>query len=329
MKVMKVTKEAKIGLFAVITIAALFWGLNFLKGKNVFSPSYTYYAIYTRVDGLKPTNDVMLSGYKVGTVKSIQFEDGFTGNLIVAIQVEKKYPIPLGSVVKLISSDIMGGKAIRLEISENKNFHQPYDTINASIETGLLDQIVYEMGPMKDKAESLMSGMESVMIVLQEVFKEDNLNNLDQSFLSLRNSLENIETISRSMGSLLGSDSSKFNLIVSNLDSITSNLKGNKEKINTAIENFSSISDSIAKSNISSMLAHADSTLMQLNDITSKINKGNGTMGMLLHNDTLYNNLEKASRNLELLLLDIKTNPRRYINFSIIDLSRDRYEKNK
>ena len=126
---MRITREAKIGIFAVISLAVLFWGVNFLKGKNIFSRTNTYYAVFNRVDGLKPTNDVLLSGYKVGLVKSIKFEEGHTGRLIVTLLVEKRYQIPRNSIVKLISADLMGGKAIRLDVPPNDEFHKTGDTL--------------------------------------------------------------------------------------------------------------------------------------------------------------------------------------------------------
>ncbi|MFP4555975.1 MAG: MlaD family protein [Bacteroidales bacterium] len=326
---MKVTKEAKIGLFAVVCLAVLFWGLNFLKGRNVFSRTNTYYAVFERVDGLKPTNDVMLSGYKIGTVRSINFEDDNSDNLIVALQIEKRYNIPVNSNIKLISSDIMGGKAIRLELSHNKTFHNAGDTLKASIETGLLDQVMFEMAPIKDKAESLMVNMDNALKGLVDILNEENKKNIDQSISSMRSSLENIDELSQSVNNMFGQDTSKFKRMLSNVHSITKNLKDNNQKIDSAIQNFASISDTLARANLSNTLAQTDSAMIALNQIANKINKGEGTLGMMLHNDTLYHNFEDAARNLELLLLDMKLNPKRYINFSLIDFSRNRYEKEK
>ncbi|MFO8022079.1 MAG: MlaD family protein [Perlabentimonas sp.] len=326
---MKITKEAKIGIFAVVCLAVLFWGLNFLKGRNVFSRTNTYYAVFERVDGLKPTNPVMLSGYKIGTVRSIDFEEDNTGNLIVAIQVEKRYDIPIRSEVKLVSADIMGGKAIRIELSQNNGFHNAGDTLYASIETGLLDQVMYEMAPIKEKAESLMVNMDNALKVIVDIFNEENKKNIDQSIGSMRSSLKNVDDLTHSVNQLFGQDTSKFNIMLSNVHSITENLKANNQKIDSAIQNFASISDTLARSNLANTLTQADSAMIALNQIATKINRGEGSMGMMLNNDTLYNNLEDAARNLELLLLDMKLNPKRYINFSLIDFSRNRYEKDK
>ena len=326
---MRITKEAKIGIFAVISLAALFWGVNFLKGKNIFSRTNTYYAIFNRVDGLKPTNDVLLSGYKVGLVKSIKFEEGHTGRLIVTLLVEKKYQIPRNSIVKLISADLMGGKAIRLEVTPNDEFHQSGDTLKSSIETGLLDQLVFEMVPIKEKAERLMEDMEIALEVIAKVFNEQNRDNLTQSIESLRSSLGNIDELTGELNGMLSDDEGKLLQIVNNVHSISQNLKDNSDDIDLIVKNISSISDTLAKANLSQTLAQTDSAMVSFNQIVTKINRGEGSMGMLINNDTFYNNLENASRNLELLLYDMKVNPKRYVNISLFDFSRTKYQKEK
>jgi phospholipid/cholesterol/gamma-HCH transport system substrate-binding protein len=326
---MKIKREAKIGLFTVICLATLFWGINFLKGKNVFSRTNTFYAVYNRVDGLKVTNDVVLSGYKVGSVKSIKFEEGHTGRIIVALLIEKKYLVPVNSVAKLISSDIMGGKAIRLELSPNQEYHEQGDTLISSIETGLLDQLIYEMVPIKEKAETLMDDLGRVLKSLDQVLNTQNQENLNKSFASLSSSLQNIDSASLSLNELLNSDSSDLKKMLSNMNELTYRLKNNTSGIDTVINNFASISDTLANANIGRILAQTDSALYSVNQLITSINAGEGSMGALMKNDTLYLNLEQSAKNLELLLYDMKVNPKRYINFSLFDFSRDRYVKSK
>lgn len=326
---MKITREAKIGIFTVLCVATLIWGVNFLKGKNIFSQTNTFYTVFKRVDGLKVTNSVMLSGYKVGTVKSIRFEEGNTGRLIVALLIEKKYDIPKNSVAKLISADIMGGKAIRLDLSTNSEFHRQGDTLVSSIETGLLDQLIFEMVPVKEKAETLMEDMEKVMEVITQVFNQDNRENLNHSFASLRRTLENFDKASASVDIMLSSENSKYKQILDNVAHFSSSLKTNTAGIDSIINNLAAITDTLAQANIAHTLAQADSALYAINQLITKINEGQGTVGALMHNDTLYHNLERSAKNLELLLYDMKVNPKRYINFSLIDFSRTRYTEEK
>jgi phospholipid/cholesterol/gamma-HCH transport system substrate-binding protein len=314
---MRITREAKIGIFTTICLASLFWGVNFLKGKNIFNRTNTYHAIFTRIDGLKKTDNVLVSGYKVGTVKGIRFEEGYTGRLVVTLQVERRYPLPLNSIAKLVSADIMGGKAIKIEIAPNHDFHQSGDTLISSIETGLVDQMIHEMVPVKEKAEQLMVEMKRVMEVVILVFNHENRTNIDQSILSLKESIANLERTTASFDTMLNKDTGVLTEIFKNVRSISSNLEKNNQEITNIIQNFSTISDSLAKVDIASTLFQADSAINSFNQIVGKINRGEGSLGLLVNNDTLYNNLSKASYNLDLLLKDMKENPKRYVSFSI------------
>ena len=313
---MKITREAKIGIFATISLAVLFWGINFLKGKDIFARTNTFYAIYSRIDGLKQTDNVTISGYKVGTVKSIRFEEGHTGRLVVTMIVKKKYPVPVNSIAKLVSDNIMGGKAIKLEVATGDGFHKSGDTLLSSIETGLIDQLMHEMVPVKEKAEKLMDDVHKVMDIIQKVFNYENRTNIDHSIQSLTASLENIERISAGLDVMLKENGSLNDIIV-NVKSISKNLEENSVAITNIIKNFSSISDSLTRSNIASTLIQADSAIHSFNHIVDRINRGEGSVGLLVNNDTLYHNLANASRNLEILLEDMKEHPKRYVHFSV------------
>ncbi len=321
---MKISKLTKIGLFTIATLAFAVWGVNFLKGRDLFTSSNVYFTIFNSVDGLVKTNKVMLSGYKVGVVKDIQFEEGHTGRLIVTLLIEGEHRIPHNTIAKLISTDFMGGKAIKLEVSRNNTFYEPEDTIPSSIETGLIDQLGHQMVPVKEKAESLMGEMERTLKIIGKVFNDQNRENLNNSFVSLRNILANLDNTTRSLDTMMNAQSGSLRKVLNNVNSISNNLRNNNERITNVIRNFSSISDSLAKMNFASSIVQVDSAMRNLNTVLDKINKGEGTMGQLINNDSLYRNLDNASRNLDLLLIDMKANPKRYVNFSVIDFGKKR-----
>lgn len=325
---MKITREAKIGAFAVVCLASLFLGIEFIKGRNIFSRSYEYYAVFSQVDGLERTNDVLINGYKVGLVDDIQFENYQTGKIVVTILVNKKFKLPTNTIAKMISADIMGGKAIKLDVKPGNKYHEPGDTLISQVETGLIDQLGHQMIPVKEKAERLMVEMERTLAVFSAVFNEKNRDELSIGIANLRKTLENVNSTTEKLDSMMMKDGS-IRKLLANAESISNNIKNNNKQISNIIQNFSSISDSLAKANIASTLMQVDSSMSQLNGILTRINSGEGTAGKLLKDSTLYNNLEHASKNLELLLLDMKTNPKRYINFSLIDFSRTRYEEEK
>ncbi|RPH32802.1 MAG: MCE family protein [Bacteroidales bacterium] len=324
----RISREAKIGFFATVCIAAMFWGINFLKGKNVFSPNHIYYAVFDQVDGLENTNPVLINGFKVGLVKSIKFEEGNTGRFLVTLLVGKKYPIPENTVAKMISAGLLGGKAIKLEVVKGDKYISPGDTLPAQIETGLIDQLGYQIAPIKQRAEALMKEMENTLKVMSEVFNEGNRAQLNQSFVNLNKALYSINQTAAELDTTLSPNGTLRKIFV-NFESISANIKNNNKDITKIVKNFSSISDTIAKIKIASTMLQVDSAMHQFNSVMTKINSGKGTIGSLIHNDTLYHNLDNASRSLDLLLKDIKENPKRYINFSLIDLSRTKYEEVK
>lgn len=324
----RITREAKIGFFATVCLAGMFWGINFLKGKNVFSPNHIYYSIFNQVDGLENTNPVLINGFKVGVVKNIKFEEGNTGRFLVTLLVNKKYSLPENTVAKMISVSIMGGKAIKLEVKGGSKYHNPGDTLPSLIETGLIDQLGHQIAPVKQKAENLMVEFEKTLKVMSEVFNEGNREQLSQSFANLNKALYSLNQTAAELDTTL-SPNGTLRKVISNVESISSNLKSNNKEITRIVKNFSAISDTIARIKIAATMIQVDSAMRQLNAVVTKINSGQGTLGNLVNNDTLYYNLENASRGLDLLIKDIKENPKRYINFSVIDLSRTKYEETK
>ncbi len=329
--VMKINlnRETKIGIFAFFCLAGVFWGINFLKGKNIFSPNHLYYAVFRSVDGLKNTDAVLINGFKVGLVKNIEFHDLKSGRFRVSLLINKKYSIPKNTIAKLVSTNVMGGKAIKLEVAPDSLYYSPGDTLPTSIEVGLLDQLAYQMSPVKERAETMMEELSKTLVVLQQVLNEDNREQLSQGISHLNKSLYNIERISNGLDTLINTPGSSLRTTMSNIESITGNIRKNNNDITKTIKNLSRISDSLSQSNLSHTIAKLDSSLTQLHAIMALINSGKGTLGKLIHNDTLYQNLESASQNLDLLIKDMKTNPKRYVNFSVIDLSRTKYIEEK
>jgi phospholipid/cholesterol/gamma-HCH transport system substrate-binding protein len=324
----KISREAKIGFFATICLAAMIWGFNFLKGKNVFSPNYSYYTIFNQVDGLENTNPVLINGFKVGLVKNIKFEEGNTGRFLVTLLVHKKYKLPDNTIAKMISVSVMGGKAIKLEVKKSAKYHTPGDTLPSEIETGLIDQLGHQIAPVKKKAEDLMVEFEKTLKIMSEVFNEGNREQLSQSFVNLNKALYSINQAAAELDTTL-SPNGNMRRIIANVESISSNLKTNNKDITKIIKNFSALSDTLAKIKVATTMVQVDSAMRQLNAVVTRINSGKGTLGNLINNDTLFINLERASRDLDLLLKDVKENPKRYINFSVIDLSRTKYMETK
>lgn len=314
---MKLTKEAKLGLVVVTGIALLFWGLNFLKGKDFFSSDKLIYAVYDQVEGLSASNPVQVNGMRVGLIKSLRLLNDRSGKIVVSMHVTNRVQVPKNSTAQIFSTDILGSKGIRIILGDSKEEVVNNDTLLSDIQEGLADQVGAQVAPIKAKAENLISSMDTILVTLRAIFNERTKSNLTHSFESIKNSLASIENITGNLDTVMSGDG-KLRDIFLNLESITSNLKNNNEKITMVIDNFAAISDTIAKANISSTLDNARSTLEQMSGIMGKVNRGEGTLGQLANNDSLYRNLNVTARDLDLLLNDLRENPGRYIKLSLI-----------
>ena len=318
---MKLSKEVKIGLVVTTGIALLFWGVNYLKGKDLFSNEKLVYAVYYQVEGLAASNPVSVNGMKIGLIRNLKLLDDRSGRIVVSMHITNKVHIPVKSIAQIFSVDILGSKGIRILLSDEKEELKDGDTLNAGIQKSLPDEVSAQVAPIKAKAESLLSSMDSVLLVIREVFNDRTKGNLKKSFESISHSLTSIENIAGNLDTALASKG-RLKTIFGNLESITSNLKNNNEKITLMIDNFSAISDTIAKSNISQTLENTKKTLEQTAGIMQKVNRGEGSLGQLANNDSLYTNLNSSANELKALLSDFRLNPGRYLKFSVISFGK-------
>lgn len=321
---MKISKDSIIGLVVIGAIAILIWGINFLKGFNMLSSEQSFCAKYERVDGLKKSSPVTLRGYKIGQIKSIQFSSK-ADNLIVEFSISDEFQLPKDTEARIVSSDIMGTKEIQLLPGKSKLTLSTGDTLLGSMEGDLKEQVSMQMLPLKRKAENLMSSVDSVLSVIQYIFNKDTRENLTRSFSSIEQTFQKLENTSGTLDTIVTGQKTHMENIISNVDSITTNLKENNKNISNILTNFSSISDSLKAVEIAETINNAKLTLKQSNEILEKINSGQGSMGMLINNDTLYMNLEAASNSLTNLLIDLKNNPKKYMHFSLFDTGKTVY----
>ena len=310
---MKLSSEVKIGIIVTVAIAATIWGLNFLKGRNLLTATDNYYAIFSEIGGLEKNSKIYINGYRVGQIGEIIFNSTEGGSLTVMLGIRKNFQIPLNSPAVLYDADFMGTKAIQINLSMDTGYHKPGDTLVSQIKSGLTQQLEEQLLPVKDKAESLIVTVDSLLSALEYVFDRESADMLKSSIENLESSLSGIE-------GMVG-ENGKLTRMISHLESITSNLKDHNQQLAAAMGNLESITDSIAKSELKSTINNTNLTLMQTHQIMEKINKGEGTMGMLVNNDSLYHNLESLSGELESLLKDLQENPKKYINVSVFGKS--------
>ncbi len=310
-------KIIKTGIFVLLVIILFVWGYRFISSKKIFTTDRIFYGSYENVSGLMISNSIFLNGMKVGMVRDIYFEYPGAKNLIVEFSIEKDILVPKKSIAEIISYDLMGTKAVNLVRNfETKEYYNDGDTMITGTEIDIKEQINQQILPLKTKTENLISSFDSVLISLQAIFNDNTKHNLRKSFDHIEITLLNLSNASYTLDNLMTTEKVKLKAILSNAESITTNINNNNEQITNILQNFSAVSDSVAKSDIVSVINEAGLVLTQMNEITSKINSGSGTIGLLINNDDLYNKLDITSKHLDELLIDIKENPKRYLKFS-------------
>jgi len=314
---LKIKKEFIIGALVTISLALLYWGFNFLKGESVFSKERVFVAIYNDVAGLEKANPVTINGLQVGQVRDMYFTNDGQAAVVLELVIRNSIDIPANSTAKIISSDLLGSKAVELKLGTSQELAQSGDTLTSELEISIKEEINRQLRPLKLKAENLMSQIDTVLTMLQSLVSSDNTDNFGKSVKHIANSFENLESTTRTLDTLMAGQKKRMENIIANIESITLNLKQNEDNINNIIANFSSISDSLSKIQFAETMASVNKAMKDMASISDKINRGEGSMGMLVNNDTLYFELEKSSRELNLLLEDIRLNPKKYVRFSV------------
>ena len=322
---MKITKEVKVGIIAAIAIGFFIYGFNFLKGKDLFTHQRKFYAVYNDIDGLVEANPLMVNGFKIGIVGDIELAQDTSNKIIITLLLDDELKVPKNSIAKVVSSDILGSKAIQLILGNDTQYAEDGDTLRSAQEDNLKQSVNKAIAPLQQKAEGLIASLDSVMVVVQQVFNANARQNLSKSFESIKLALTSLETTSYRLDTLVLSEKLKISSILTKINVLATTLASNSDELSNVIKNFSGISDSIAKSNLTSAINNADMALSQASGIMNKINKGEGTMGMLINNDSLYRKLDKSAADLDKLLLDLRINPERYIHISVFG----RKDKNK
>jgi phospholipid/cholesterol/gamma-HCH transport system substrate-binding protein len=312
------SKEIKIGILVSVSLALLFYGYNFLSGKDIFKKQRQYYSIYDNIGGLSENNNILVNGFAVGKINHIQFMPDGSGRILVGFYIENEMlNIPKNSVAKIESLDLLGTKAISLELSKSTDFALSGDTLSGKVEKTLQDEVNAQVKPLKEKAEELIGSIDSAVIIVQTILNKDARDNLSKSFSSIKRAIGTFEIAALRLDTMIADDKIILERIFFNIESITSNIRRSNEKISIILDNFSSISDSLSKANIAQTVSTANKTIEEVGVVFEKINNGEGSLGMLLKNDTLYRNIEQASLELDKLLEDMRINPERYVHVSV------------
>jgi len=310
-------KEFLIGFVAILTLLLFYWGVNFLKGEDIFNKDRKFVIIYNKIAGLNVANPVVVNGFKVGRVANMYFQENDPqAHIVVEIRINNDIKIPKNSVAR-INSDFLGVNTIEIDLGDAVEGLQPGDTLSGRIATSLQEEFSQQLLPFKVKAEKMMASMDSVLEGFRYIFNRETQDNLGNAIKSIYVTFDNLESASKDMSLMMAEERSRLRDVMDNAKEITGNLAENSKEIDNILNNFSTISDSLAKVDFINTMADVDKAMISFTKITDKINSGEGSLGQLVHNDTLYYELEAASRELNELLEDMKLHPNRYVKVSV------------
>lgn len=290
MKKFTFSREAKIGVAVAIAIGMLYFGLNFLKGVNIFQPTTYFYAQYERVDGIVPTTPVMINGYQVGHVSQINFDYTKEAPITLQITVDNKLVVPQGTIAEIYDTGLMGDKAIQLKLGRSNTLLQPGDTLRTSVQNGLMAAVT---DALVEPIKAMMPQLDSTIKTINHTLSGERVQSL---ITNAEAAIANFKAISANLKKELPTT-------MSNVNNITANL--------------SEVSDELKAAQLDSTLLKVDATIANLENITNQLKSNENTLGALLNDKELYQNLDSTVQSANALLIDLKENPKRYVHFSV------------
>ena len=306
----KISNEVKVGAVALLTILVFIWLYNFLKGKDFFTNSAFYYSVYDKIGGLAESSPVEINGYKVGVVQSIDFIDAESGRLLVAFSVNKDFKLPKNTIAEIVPISLLGGMKVQFVYGKGPGTYSEGDTIPGSLAESLMDKVEMELLPVKEKITNLIIVLDSVISSVNDVMNAD----FKKDF---GGTLANLNSTTESLDKIIGSKEQELKATLDNINKFSRMLADNSEKMSSTFSNLEAITDTLAAADIYASVLNLKSSLERAALLIDNMNNGKGTAGQFLTNDTLYTNLTSSLESLNLLLQDMKADPKKYVHFSV------------
>ncbi len=306
---MKVSNETKVGALTAIAITVLILGFNYLKGKNITERSNTIYAVFPNIDGLASSSAVFINGYQVGRVSDFKAKDKNLTGIIVTIHLTKDINIPDNSLA-VIEKSLLGSTSIKVVLGTSTKYVNEGDTLQVKTNPDLMTEFKTSLNPAIDNINKTLLSLDAVIQKLNGIIDPTVKNNL-QSVIA------NLSISSKSLASLLNNQTGALSKSLNHVESITGSLQKNSGKIDTTLTNVQRVTAKLAEVKIGETIDAMKKTLNQLENTISKMNNENNTIGALLNDRKLYEEIRQTNRSLTILLDDFKTNPKRYVNVSV------------
>jgi len=311
---MKIKKEYSIAMLVIGGVVLLIFGINFLKGLDLLQRRNIYHAVYHDVSGVTGASPVFYNGFKVGQVIGAALLHN--GNIVVSFQLdEDDLPVTKDTKIEIYSSDLFS-RALRI-LPGGGAVAETGDTLIGDSQKSLTDVVGEQIDPLKRKAEGMLANIDSILNSLQLVLNDSAIGDIDASFASIRSTLESLNTTAGRMDQLIASEGAAISAILDNLRRVSANLVQLNDGMASIVQNLDSATAVLADGKLKKMMADLGESSAQLKAVMTRLEQGEGTLGALLTNDTLYQNLQKSSKELDLLLEDMRLNPNRYVHVSV------------
>lgn len=310
---MKLSKEIKTAILVISGILLFIFIFNYLKGENVFSATKRISAIYSNVEGLSPSAAVTINGHNIGKVQSINFKGDGSGLLTVSMLINENFDFSVNSIAQLYEAGLIGGKAIAIiPAFDGAAVVQSGDVLESDVEPGLTDLVNQRLTPLQEKMEAMMVSSDLLLNNLNDVFDNKTKDNIKLSIAEFSSSLASFKATSESLNEVLEVNEPAIEETISNFNKVSQDL--------------TSVSNALSTADLESIIKDLKSTLSSFDSLLGRIDNGEGTIGKLMKDDGVYNNLQAATKQLEELLEDVKLNPKRYVHFSLFGKKAKQYD---
>lgn len=306
-------REVKVGVFAVAVLLAAWFGARFLKGSELFSNNYKYYAYYDQVGGIQTASHVMIYGVKVGSVTKVTLDEDPSKGVELELSIDRRYRIPADSKAKIFSNGVMGGKAVDIVMGSSPEYIEDGGTLASEVGVDIIDMAGSELEFFKEKITEVVGSLTTTLDGINSLLEENSAN--------LNSIVANVDGITASTDEILRDQKTHLKEAIASLNLFAQSLGDNTEHIDSIMGNLDAFSAQLAEADL---VSEVESTVEHLNAVLAAADAETGTVGKLLNDAELYDNLSAASDNLSLLLADLKANPKRYVHFSLFGSNPDR-----